>query len=111
MIWERIRYVPVEDKDHQLLGMVTHRALLRLLTNGTSARNTPVSAIMRTDLTTVQAETPTIEAISLMRRMKIGCLPVLNEDRLVGLVTADDFLDVASKLLEEQLGTPPVEDR
>lgn len=103
MIWERIRYVPVEDKDHRLLGLITHRALLRFLSSGQAARKTPVSAIMRTDLTTVQADTPTIDAIRLMRRRKIGCLPVLDEDRLVGLVSADDFIDVTSKLLEEQL--------
>lgn len=107
MIWERIRYVPVEDKDHRLLGLVTHRAVLRLLASGVSGTHTPVSAIMRTDLTTVTPDTSTVDAIRLMRRYKIGCLPVINDERLVGLVTEDDFLEVASKLLEEQLGTPP----
>ena len=104
MIWERIRYVPVEDKDHRLLGLVTHRAVMRLLAQGGSAQHTPVAAIMRTDVVTVTAETPTLEAIRLMRRYRIGCLPVLNEERLVGLVNEDDFVDVAKKLLEEQSG-------
>lgn len=102
MIWERIRYVPVEDKDHRLLGLVTHRAVLRLLASGGSGRDTPVSAIMRKDLVTITPETPTLEAIRTMRRYRIGCLPVLNDDRLVGLVTEDDFVDVAHKLLEER---------
>jgi len=104
MIWERIRYVPVEDKDHRLLGLVTHRAVLRLLASGGSGKHTPVSAIMRKDLTTVSPDTPTIDAIRLMRRLRIGCLPVMNDEHLVGIVTEDDFLEVASKLLEEQLG-------
>lgn len=107
MIWERIRYIPVEDKDHRLLGLVTHRAVMRLLAQGGSPKETPVAAIMRTDLMTVTAETETLEAIRLMRRYRIGCLPVLNEDRLVGLVTEDDFVDVAQKLLEEQTGDRP----
>jgi len=106
MIWERIRYVPVEDKDHRLLGLVTHRAVLRLLASGGSGTHTPVSAIMRKDLTTVTPDTPTVDAIRMMRRYRIGCLPVINDERLVGLVTEDDFLEVASKLLEEQLGAP-----
>ncbi len=105
MIWERIRYLPVEDKDHRLLGLVTHRAVLRLLASGGSGTHTPVSAIMRKDLTTVTPDTPTVDAIRMMRRYRIGCLPVLNDGRLVGLVTEDDFLEVASKLLEEKLGT------
>ncbi|HRE92136.1 MAG TPA: CBS domain-containing protein, partial [Myxococcota bacterium] len=110
MIWERIRYIPVEDKDHRLLGLVTHRAVMRLLAQGGSPKETPVAAIMRTDLMTVTAETETLEAIRLMRRYRIGCLPVLNEDRLVGLVTEDDFVDVAQKLLEEQTGGRPASD-
>lgn len=103
MIWERIRYVPVEDKDHRLLGLVTHRAVLRLLTDGGSARQTAVGDIMRKELTTVTPETPTVEAIRLMRRYRIGCLPVVMDDRLVGIITEEDFMDIASKLLEEQL--------
>lgn len=106
MIWERIRYVPVEDKDHRLLGLVTHRSVLRLLAGGGSGKHTPVEAIMRTNLMTVTPETSTVEAIGIMRRYRIGCLPVVHDDRLVGLVTEDDFLEVASKLLEEQLGHP-----
>lgn len=103
MIWERIRYVPVEDKDHRLLGLVTHRAVLRLLTDGGSARLTAVSDVMRKELVTVTPETPTVEAIRLMRRYRIGCLPVVMDDRLVGVITEEDFMDIASKLLEEQL--------
>ncbi|MCC6621312.1 MAG: CBS domain-containing protein [Deltaproteobacteria bacterium] len=104
MIWERIRYIPVEDKDHRLLGLVTHRGVLRHLASGASSRHTAVSSIMRKELTTVPHDMSTLEAIRLMRRLRIGCLPVVNEGRLVGLVTEDDFLDVAAKLLEEQLG-------
>lgn len=101
MIWERLRYVPVEDKEHRLVGLVTHRGVLRHLTAKQVRARTPASAIMRTELYTVTPETPTIEAIRLMRRYRIGCLPVVSEDKLVGLVTEDDFMDVTEKLLEE----------
>ena len=101
MIWERLRYVPVEDKEHRLLGLVTHRAVLRHLSSGHAKPRTPASTIMRTELVTVTPDTPTLEAIRMMRRYRIGCLPVVNEDRLVGLVTEDDFMDIAEKLLEE----------
>ena len=37
MIWERIRHVPVEDKDHRLVGLVTYRAVLRFLAGGALA--------------------------------------------------------------------------
>ncbi len=103
MAWERIRHVPVEDREHRLVGLVTYRAVLRLLTSGRSMRDVTVRDIMKAEVTTVGIETATVDAIQLMRRLRIGCLPVLQDDRLVGLLTEEDFMNVASKLLEEKL--------
>lgn len=104
MSWERIRHVPVEDKDHRLIGLVTYRAVLRFLTGGGSLRDTPVSEIMRTEVTTVSLDTQTIDAIRLLRRLRIGCLPVVQDGRLVGILTEEDFMTIASRLLESRLG-------
>ncbi|HVV84795.1 MAG TPA: CBS domain-containing protein, partial [Kofleriaceae bacterium] len=109
MIWERIRHVPVEDKDHRLIGLVTQRAVLRFIASHGISHRTPASAIMRRDVLTVAPETPTIDAIRLMRRKRIGCLPVVQDGRLVGILTEEDFLTIASKLLEERLGDGTVE--
>ncbi|MBA3540640.1 MAG: CBS domain-containing protein [Deltaproteobacteria bacterium] len=105
MIWERIRHVPVEDKDHKLVGVLTHRAVLRFVMGGGSPRRTAVSEIMKRDVTTVSPETTTVEALRLMRRLRVGCLPVLQDDRLVGIVTEEDFMEIASKMLESQLAS------
>jgi len=104
MSWERIRHVPVEDKDHRLIGLVTYRAVLRFLTSGGSLRDTPVSEIMKTEVNTVGLDTATIDAVRLMRRLRIGCLPVVQDDQLVGILTEEDFMTIASKLLETRLG-------
>ena len=48
--------------------------------DGKSATAKPVSEIMNVDLVTVTPETPTLEAIQLMRENRISCLPVV-EDR------------------------------
>jgi CBS domain-containing protein len=103
MSWERIRHVPVEDKDHRLVGLVTYRAVLRFLAGGGSISDTPVSEIMKTDVTTIGVDTETVEAIRLMRRYRIGCLPVIQDERLVGIITEEDFMTIASNLLEEKL--------
>jgi CBS domain-containing protein len=103
MSWERIRHVPVEDKDHRLVGLVTYRAVLRFLASGGSISDTPVSEIMKTEVTTITVDTETVEAIRLMRRYRIGCLPVIQDDRLVGIITEEDFMTIASNLLEEKL--------
>jgi CBS domain-containing protein/gamma-glutamylcysteine synthetase len=104
MIWERIRHVPVEDGEHRLVGVVTHRAVMRFIMSGGSPRRTSVADIMKREPVTVTPETPTIEALRTMRRLRVGCLPVVDGERLVGIVTDEDFMDLASKLLEEQIG-------
>jgi CBS domain-containing protein len=106
MEWERIRHVPVEDHDHRLVGLVSYRAILRLLGQGGSEKDSSpiaVSEIMRRDPITVGPDAPTLEAIDLMRRHQVGCLPVVQEGRLVGIVTEHDFMDIAAELLEGKL--------
>jgi predicted transcriptional regulator len=108
MIWERIRYVCVEDSDHNLIGLVTHRAVLRFVQSGRSTLRTAISEIMRREVSTVTPETPTLDALRMMRRLQLGCLPVVDRDRLVGIVTEGDFLEIASKLLEHELAAHDV---
>lgn len=105
MDWEHIRHVPVEDGEHRLVGLVTHRALLRLLTQRKDERRPiPVSEVMTRDPLTVTPDTPTLDAVHLMQERRIGCLPVVQDGKLVGIITERDFLEVAAMLLEERLG-------
>lgn len=106
MDWKHVRHVPVEDDEGRLVGLVSHRSLLRLLAHGSHEKNgesVSVRSIMKTDPVTVAPDTPTLEAVALMRRHNCGCLPVVKDDHLVGIVTAHDFLAVSAKLFEEQL--------
>jgi CBS domain-containing protein len=105
MHWKHIRHVPVEDNKGQLVGIISHRDLLEVFAAGRSdpASATPVREIMRTDLISIGPETPTLEALYLMRDKNIGCLPVVDKKQLVGMITAHDFLTVSAKLLEERL--------
>ena len=102
----KIRHVLVEDTGHRLTGLVSYRALLRILAKGSGHRhelNMPVKDIMTRDLVTVTPETSTHEAIGIMRRKRLPILPVLKDDRLVGVVAESDFMPIASQLLEEKL--------
>ena len=103
MSWQRIRHVPVEDNDHHLVGLVTYRAVLRFLANGGSLHDTPVSAIMKSDVVTIGVDTRTVDAIRMMRKHRVGCLPVTQDGHLIGILTEEDLMNVASKLLEHEL--------
>ncbi|MGY6554616.1 MAG: CBS domain-containing protein [Wenzhouxiangella sp.] len=105
MEWRYVRHVPVEDDSGQLLGLVSHRQLLRLIARG-QRDGAPVTVreIMHPDPTAVGPDTPTIEAIRMMRQKRLSCLPVVNEERkLLGLVTEHDLVGVAGRLLEAYL--------
>ena len=105
MGWERIRHVPVEDADHRLRGLVSYRQVLSAFARGAhgASEPVPVSAIMKKDLITVAPETGTLTAIELMRDNRIGCLPVVRDGRLVGVVTEDEFMGIAAELLAQKL--------
>lgn len=105
MHWRHVRHVPVEDDAGHLIGIVSHRDLIELLASGKFAmsKQAIVRDIMKTDLVTITPETPTLDALELMRERDIGCLPVVKEERLVGIITAYDFLTVSAKLFEEKL--------
>ena len=105
MNWKHIRHVPVEDNKGNLIGIISHRDLLELVASERAKKSEEiiVREIMKTDLITIKPETPTLEALNLMRENHIGCLPVVKGNQLIGLITAHDFLTVSTKLFEERL--------
>ncbi len=105
MDWEHIRHVPVEDQEGRLVGLVSHRQLLRMVGRGAGEGAKPVAVreIMMPDPVTVSPETSTLDAIALMRKHKVGCLPVVRDDKLIGIVTEFDFIDLAAQLLDRWL--------
>lgn len=105
MHWRRVRHVPVEDDDGNLVGIISHRDILELLALGRIEKTADLTVrdVMRADVITVTPETPTLEALNLMRNKQIGCLPITTDGRLVGIITAHDFLTVSAKLFEEKL--------
>jgi predicted transcriptional regulator len=84
MDWRHVRHVPVEDDSGRLVGLVSHRALLRLVATGRVGKDhrVTVDEIMNTKPITVHADTSTVEAIRLMRERKLACLPVTRETYL-----------------------------
>jgi CBS domain-containing protein len=104
MEWEHIKHVPVEDDQGRLVGLVTHRDLLRLVARGQSdGKETVVRDIMIADPVTVTPDTKTLDAMNRMREQKVGCLPVVEDERLVGVITQSDLIRVSAHLLEQFL--------
>lgn len=90
-----IRHLPIMDKE-KLVGIVTDRDL-RLATSKLAKHyfktDSLVSEIMSHPVETTHPSEPVEAATQKMRELKIGCLPVLENFKLVGIVTGVDLLD------------------
>jgi CBS domain-containing protein len=105
MNWKHIRHVPVEDDAGNLVGLVSVRELLEVLAtdNLKGKDEIAVRDIMKTEVMTISPETPALEALGMMEENDIGCLPIVRGRKLIGIITAHDFLTVSAKLFEERL--------
>jgi CBS domain-containing protein len=112
MDWEKVRWLPVEDDEGHLVGLVTHRTMLRLLTAGRWKMGTPLAIheVMHREPVTISPDMSTLDAIAVMGQKKVGCLPVVHEGKLVGMVTERDFIEISAKLLESTLIQAEVEE-
>ncbi len=115
MDWRHIRHVPVEDEEGRLVGLVTHRGLLRILNIGNRDNSegspTTVREVMVENPVTVSPSTSSLEAIQIMRENRVGCLPVVENNQLVGIVTSYVFLAASARLFQQHLAAPDNEEK
>ncbi|EGR2495789.1 CBS domain-containing protein [Vibrio cholerae] len=112
-----IRHVPIVDANKKLLGIVSQRDLLaaqesslqRSAQGDSIAFETPLFEVMHTDVTSVAPQAGLKESAIYMQKHKIGCLPVVAKDVLVGIITDSDFVTIAINLLELQEESEPDE--
>ncbi len=101
-----IRHLPVVDKNHHLVGLVTDRDIREAAPSDATTLSVhelhyllgklKVSAFMtpRNKLVTITPDTIIEKAVQLMHDRKIGCLPILDGEKLLGIFTETDVLDL-----------------
>jgi CBS domain-containing membrane protein len=97
-----IRHLTVVDRDGDLVGLVSHRDLLRhspieraevpVFLMREILRRTRVEEVMTSEVETAEPDTLASEAARTMFENKFGCLPVLERSKLVGILTESDFV-------------------
>ena len=98
----RIRHIVVLDEDGSLAGILSQRdlflgGLLRALGYGSHAKTRALEMLvvkeaMVADVVKTTPDAPASSAAAAMLERKIGCLPVVEDDRVVGIVAESDFV-------------------
>lgn len=112
----RLRHLPVVDGDEHLVGLVTHRRILSAwVSHGRPERErphavaaeVPVEMLMERNVLTVSPDTSAALAAALIESSRFGCLPVVDQGKLVGIITEADFVRFARIHLEADAASNP----
>lgn len=109
MTLNNFRHVPVMN-EMVLIGILSQRDLLRaqsssLLAQSEESRinyekSVKLDEVCEKEVVTIHPRATLLEAAKYIRRHRLGCLPVVNGDELLGIITDSDFVNVAINLLE-----------
>ncbi len=111
MTEKHIRHIPIIDSENHVLGVVTQRDVLAATEPvlSSSIRSDSVAAqpdirlseIMIRNVSVIHQSDSLRQAALYLQAHKYGCLPVVSDDRLIGIVTDSDFIAIAINLLEQ----------
>ena len=118
MTEHRIRHLPVVNASEELVGLLTQSdvlaatdSILRDEENRIRARDISIKDVMVTKVATVGESASLRQAALFLEKHRIGCLPVVTDGKLVGIITDTDFVGVAINLLEQIEELEPVEEK
>jgi CBS domain-containing membrane protein len=108
---KHVRHVPIVEADNTFVGLLTHRDLLAQTISHLAEvdeeeqeyldRHIHIMSIMKTDIVTANPEMTACDAITMLLNHKYGCLPVVSDGKLVGIITEADFLKLTLDLLRK----------
>ena len=96
MDWKNINHMPVVNKSHKIVGLITRSNLDSI--DLTKAKNELLCAkdIMVKNMLTLDSENTIQEAVDIMKSKQIGCIPIIDNEELIGMFTKKDFNKITS---------------
>jgi CBS domain-containing membrane protein len=113
----KLRHLPVIDRMGHYVGLITHREIVMAWARALAAfspveaswfgrgrlgHGIPAGEVMLTEVLPIEPRTSAGEAARRIAKGRFGCLPVVNKDKLVGILTEADLLTLVIEALEGQ---------
>ena len=84
--------MPICDDNKNVVGIITDRDItLRCVACGKDAKSTPASEVMTTSVCCCECDTDVGEATDLMSNMQVRRIPILENNKIVGILTLRRF--------------------
>lgn len=88
-------------ENNVLKGIMTEQDVVRkIIAKGKDPRNVPVREVMETKITTIKPDKDIFDAIIMMRDKNIRHLPVMDNEKMLGLLTMKDVLKIEPQLFD-----------
>ena len=104
MTEKHVRHIPITDDDSHLLGLVTQRDILAATSPEQLQSGAPgirLSDVMIRNVSVIHKSDSLRQAAKYLQSHKYGCLPVISDERVVGIITDSDFVEIAINMLEQ----------
>ncbi|MEQ8711414.1 MAG: CBS domain-containing protein [Cyclobacteriaceae bacterium] len=103
MAWRKLKYMPIENNKGTLKGLVSYHQILSYLSkkygNKNTKLNVAVKDIMEANPPTIHPEESVVDALKLMKSHNVNCLPVVKNERLIGIISEGNFINITASLL------------
>ncbi len=105
MDWNQLDFLPVEDSQGHLFGIITSKAIVHYLTTDvfidpSEKESATVSQVMTYNPQTISPTTTITEVVQLMQDHQIKVLPVVKSQELVGVISEENFVDMSRRLIQ-----------
>ena len=119
MTENRIRHIPIVNEERVLIGLVSQRDVLAAEESSVlniepkqrldREKRVLIKDFYKSDVASISKTATLHQAALYIQKHKIGCLPIVDSGKLVGVITDSDFVNVAVNLMELMADIEPAE--
>jgi predicted transcriptional regulator len=102
MVNKKVGSLIVIDKEKKPIGIVTETDFVRkVVASGVSSKMIQIEDIMSTKMVSIESDKDITDASEIMKNKNVKRLPVVENEKVVGIITSTDIVNAMAKLAED----------